>query len=105
MKVYVYIGFALALMAFSYWAYNAVYSAGFNAAEAKYQIGINKANKEYKDKQSELIKEHIKELKDVKSKTNARIRSLKEAKDTCLSVLMPASVIERVREERKAYDN
>lgn len=103
MKFYFIGALVLALMAFTYWAYNAVYDAGFDAASAEYQSKISEANKEYKDKQGEMIAVHLKELKNVKSKTNARIRSLREAKDSCLSVLMPASVLERVREERKSH--
>lgn len=105
MKLYIYAALVLALMAFAYWAYNAVYDSGFDAASAKYQSKISEAKDEHDEKQGELIEVHLKELKNVKSKTNARIRSLRKAKDSCLDNLMPVSVLERVWEERKSHSN
>ena len=37
MKLYIYAGIAVALMAFSYWAYGQVYDAGYDAAVVKMQ--------------------------------------------------------------------
>ena len=105
MKSYAYIGLALALMVFIYWYSKHEYNAGFDSATAEWQTQSLKDKAAFDKKLNDLTTKYLHDQEVSDRKHADEITKLKQAKDACLDIDMPAIVLDRVHRERASHQS